>query len=121
MFPKTYPEIIGESKFPGLTVEMQGMDGEWTRLAPPITSSAAKTVAKINAETERWCATAAAMGDGYRVFRSEPQYRSGPEGYFCDVGFSIIAPGTGVPGSGVVFGPWPSGTVDAALNEGDGE
>lgn len=61
----------------------------------------------VNAETERWCWKALAQGVGNRVWRSEPKHVGDSIGGYRIVhNFQILTPGEGVPGAGVVFGPF---------------
>ena len=70
-------------------------------------NATAERVARIHAETEKWCARAAAMGQGYRLFRSDPRLESDVTGHRAIVDFQILEPGQGAPASGTIFGPWP--------------
>lgn len=76
---------------------------------------------RLAAETERRCGEAAAMGEGYRLFRSDPRFENDATGYRMIVDFQILEPGQGAPGTGMVFGPWPAASLRALAAQGEGK
>ncbi|MFZ5704955.1 MAG: hypothetical protein ACOY5R_06770 [Pseudomonadota bacterium] len=67
---------------------------------------AAAAVAKLNAETERWCWKAIAKGVGWRVWRSDATPELDANGHRMTYQFQLLPPGHAAPASGWIFGPF---------------
>jgi hypothetical protein len=104
-------EAIAEVAFPGYEIDREAVDAA-RRICDEPVSSARFAAEKIAAETEEWCAKAAARGEGYRLFRSDARHEHDADGYRIVHDFQILAPGEHAPASGVVFGPWPGWRIE---------
>lgn len=69
---------------------------------------------QMAALTEQLCRQAASKGEGFRVFISSPEPENDVRGFRYRFDTKILAPGEPAPGSGIVYGPWPSDILDRA-------
>ena len=103
--------ILAEGAFPGFEVDEAALSGIRDYCEEPALGKAHVLANKIAAVTEDWCIKAAGRGAGYRLWRSEIQYRDSiKEGYRLNVDFQVLSPGEVAPGSGTIYGPWPAGS-----------
>lgn len=69
---------------------------------------------QMAALTEQLCRRAASKGEGYRVFISNPEPENDVRGFRYRFDTKILEPGEPAPGSGLIYGPWPSDIIERA-------
>lgn len=104
-------EKIARTAFPEYEIDHGAVEAARRFCDEPI-SSARFLAEKVAAETEAWCAKAAAKGEGYRLFRSNARTECDVDGHRIVYDFQILAPSEHAPASGVVFGPWPGWRIE---------